>query len=104
MLLPCAHLHRLSEHRSTGGTEAQAPVANQNVVNSTKPYKEGPMSRTNTASRPEGDNSIYAQADGKVVPVVTRAGKQNTFDTAGMSLGDFLQKRGRRLRISSPTT
>jgi uncharacterized RmlC-like cupin family protein len=36
------------------------------------------MTNTSTEYLTEGDNSIYAGADGKVVPVVTRAGQEDT--------------------------
>ena len=39
----------------------------------------------------EGDNSIYAQADGQVVPVVTRAGHE---DTQTLQSGDAVRVSG----------
>lgn len=36
------------------------------------------MTKTTTAYLTEGDNSMYAGADGRVVPVVTRAGEEDT--------------------------
>ncbi|MGF4044137.1 cupin domain-containing protein [Paenarthrobacter nitroguajacolicus] len=49
------------------------------------------MSHTTTEYRLEGDNSIYAQADGKVVPVVTRAGAE---DTNTAQSGDCIRVSG----------
>lgn len=49
------------------------------------------MSQTTTEYVLDGDNSIYAQPDGKVVPVVTRAGAE---DTNTAQSGDCIRVSG----------
>jgi len=49
------------------------------------------MSNTTTAYLTEGDNSMYAGADGKVVPVVTRAGEE---DANTAQSGDCIRVSG----------
>lgn len=57
------------------------------------------MSHTTTEYRLEGDNSIYAQADGKVVPVVTRAGAE---DTNTAQSGDCIRVSGVSIQHTPP--